>query len=25
LPSLPEIRRPELWLDRVRAPEAAHN
>jgi putative hydrolase len=25
LPTLPEIRRPELWLERVRAPEAAHN
>jgi uncharacterized protein (DUF2342 family) len=25
LPSLPEIRRPELWLERVRAAEAAHN
>jgi len=25
LPTLPEIRAPELWLERVRAPEAAHN
>jgi putative hydrolase len=25
LPSLPEIRRPELWLDRVQTAEAAHN
>jgi coenzyme F420 biosynthesis associated uncharacterized protein len=25
LPSLPEIREPELWLERVRAPQAAHN
>ena len=25
LPSLPEIRRPELWLDRVQTAQAAHN